>query len=81
MKTLLMAASLAAGAYLFAASPASAAITCWYNDSGQYTGADTADGRYPVGRLTQTGAGGDYAWAYTIDAPDGTTCPRTRPSQ
>ena len=80
MKAFLPAAALAAGAF-FAGSAANAAITCWYNDSGQYTGADTADGRYPVGKLTKTGSGGDYAWAYTINAPDGTTCPRTRPAQ
>ena len=81
MKQLWCAAALMTGASVLVVSPAVADITCWYNDAGNYTGADNADGRYPRGKLIKTGSNGDYAWAYTIDAQDGSSCPKTRPSQ
>jgi hypothetical protein len=84
MKTLLLPGALALSAFALTAPPASAAITCWYNNSGALTGSDTSGAgspAYPLGRVVSTGSDDDYAWAYTIDARDGTSCPRSRPSQ
>jgi hypothetical protein len=80
MKTLMtgVAVSLAAIAYLVPARSDAQPITCWYNDGGKYTGADSGTGM-PVGKLVKGKGGGDYAWGYTIEAPDGTKCPRKRP--
>jgi hypothetical protein len=60
------------------ASVSLAAITCWYNTGGDYTGSDDADTRFPLGKVT-AGSGGDYAWGYTIDAPNGQSCPQKLP--
>jgi hypothetical protein len=38
MKTLLLPGALALSAFALTAPPASAAITCWYNNSGAFTG-------------------------------------------
>lgn len=54
-------------------------ITCWYNESGVYTGADSAQAGAHAGVLIRTGQG-DYTWSYNILAPDGRSCPRTKPS-
>jgi hypothetical protein len=70
------AAALIAGASTTLSSAASAAITCWYNDAKQYSSSDSGT-NYPLGKIVKTGKSGDYAWAYTIDAPDGRSCPRT----
>lgn len=80
MKRFLLAANLAAGAALMAASPAMADITCWYDDAGNSTGGDNADPRYPRGKVVKTGNGGDYAWAYTINAENAMSCPKKRPA-
>lgn len=69
--------ALAAG-FATRAQAADGLITCWYNEKNAYTGADTAQPGYPPG-LKKTDISGDYTWAYTIRAPDGTKCPRTRP--
>lgn len=80
---------LAAAFVLFTASPAASAespvhvaasglITCWYNEAGQLTGADTAAPGARPGPPVRRGSG-DYAWAYTIEAADGTACPRKLP--
>jgi hypothetical protein len=34
----------------------------------------------PIGKLVKQSSSGDYAWSYTINAPDGTKCPRQRPA-
>src|SRR3954452_7368574 len=52
-------------------------LSCWYNSSGTYTGADSYQGT--VGSIDRTGSG-DYAGGYLISAFDGTACPRTLPA-
>jgi len=85
MKILLTTAALV----LIAASPVASAqaplriadnglITCYYNDAGDYTGADTAQPGAQAGAPVHDGSG-DYAWSYTIEAPNGTACPRKLP--
>ena len=85
MKILLMAAVLtllAASPVALAQSPLRVAdnglITCYYNDAGDYTGADSAQPGAQPGAPVHDGSG-DYAWSYTIEAPDGNSCPRTLP--
>jgi hypothetical protein len=54
------------------------ALTCWFNESGKYSGADNSDtGIHEVGKLIKTGRGGDYTWAYVIAGLNGNDCPRT----
>ena len=55
-------------------------ITCWYNEKGVYTGADTAEPGTKPGGPVRKDESGDYTWAYTIEAKDGTSCPRSLPS-
>jgi hypothetical protein len=66
----------------FSAVNAQAAYTCWYNPSGQLTGPDGADPRFPVNQVTVGGGPGvstDYSWGYTQDgAPS--DCPKTLPA-
>jgi hypothetical protein len=52
-------------------------LSCWYNASGQSTGADSFQGT--VGSITHTGTG-DYAFSYLISAFDGNACPGTLPA-
>lgn len=52
-------------------------LACWYNSSGNYTGADSSQGT--VGSITRTGSG-DYAAGYLISAFDGNACPGTLPA-
>jgi ABC-type glycerol-3-phosphate transport system substrate-binding protein len=73
----LAAAACAAGMSTDAHAQASL-ITCWYNEKNVYTGADTAQPGAKLG-LARPDQSGDYTWAYTIRAADGTACPRTRP--
>ena len=69
--------AIAAAVVALGTSSAFADIMCWYNASGQYTGADSSDGRFPVGKVTKTGTG-DYAWVYVVTGgPD--TCPKKLP--
>jgi hypothetical protein len=77
MRILIMCAAVGAG-LVASTSTSLAAITCWYNASSDYTGSDDADPRFPLGKVT-AGSGGDYAWGYTIDAPNGQSCPRKLP--
>jgi hypothetical protein len=82
MKTVMigLAATVAVASYLVPTqSSAQQAITCWYNAGGKYTGSDSGIGM-PVGKLVKGNGNGGYAWGYTIDAPNGTKCPRTRPN-
>ena len=62
-------------------SPAAHAglITCWYNEHQQYTGADSAAPGTAAGGPVRVRESGDYAWAYTIEAPDGSSCPSDMP--
>lgn len=53
-------------------------ITCWYNANGAYTGSDSAAPNAQAGGPYQTGQG-DYTWSYNISAPNGQSCPRTKP--
>jgi hypothetical protein len=74
MKMLVIAAAL----LVLSASSSFAAITCWYNASGAYSGADDANPNFPEGKVTK-GNGGDYSWGYTVPGgPD--TCPKTLPA-
>lgn len=59
------------------ATPALADITCWYNEKGDYTGADSAQPGWVVGQVRQ-GTQGDYAWGYTV-AGGPETCPKKLP--
>ena len=52
-------------------------LSCWYDSSGRYTGADSSEGT--VGSIDRTGSG-DYAAGYLISAFDGTACPRSLPA-
>lgn len=81
MRALMLGAALSVGviSYFMPAQSYAMAITCWYNPSGKYTGADSGTGM-PVGKLVKQRNSGDYAWGYTINAPNGTKCPRRRPS-
>jgi hypothetical protein len=76
MRVLIIAAALVA----LGTSSAFANLVCWYNDNGDYYGAD-GDGadRYPVGKATKVGTG-DYAWAYVITTGPG-TCPKKLPKR
>ena len=75
MKALLIAVALIGAG----SSSAMAAITCWYNPQGDYTGADDAQPDFPVGKVTK-GNGGDYAFGYTVDGGP-QSCPRKLPKQ
>jgi hypothetical protein len=81
MKTLMtcVAVLLGAIAYLTPATANAQPITCWYNSGGKYTGSDSGTGM-SVGKLVKGQGNGNYAWGYTIEAPNGSKCPRTRPS-
>ncbi len=56
-------------------------LTCWYNESGNYSGADSGSNRVnnginEVGKLIKTGNGGDYTWGYIItEWVNGKDCP------
>jgi len=54
-------------------------ITCWYNERGEFTGADTAESGTKAGGPVRKSESGDYTWAWTHEAQDGTTCPRKMP--
>ena len=76
MKSLTLGLVLAA----FTPAPALADITCWYNEKGAYTGADSAPPGYAVGKVVKGDRPtGDYAFGFTVaGGPD--TCPKTLPS-
>ncbi len=79
VRTLIVCGAATAGAVLASTvAQAQGLITCWYNEKNVYTGADTAQPGAKLG-LVRTDPSGDYAWAYTIRAKDGTSCPRARP--
>ena len=85
MKTLLAATAivlLSASSLASAQSPLRVAdaglITCYYNNAGDYTGADSAQPGAQPGAPVHNGSG-DYAWSYTIQAPDGNSCPKKLP--
>lgn len=61
-------------------SPAFADLTCWYDENGRSTGADSPPPwtqHIPVGQAEQLRPSGDYAWAYNIRNNE--SCPRTLP--
>lgn len=66
------------------AAPASApeqdasGFTCWYDPGGHYTGADSADPRFPARQVTRGTTGGDYSYGFTFAGPS-TNCPRQLP--
>jgi len=66
---------------LVVSSPAAHAglITCWYNEYQKFTGADSAAPGATAGGPVRVSESGDYTWAYTIEAPDGTSCPSDMP--
>jgi hypothetical protein len=53
-------------------------ITCSYNASGAYTGSDSAQPGAQPGGPYRSGDG-DYTWSYNIQAPNGQSCPQTKP--
>lgn len=55
-------------------------ITCWYNEKGEFTGSDTAEPGTKPGGPVRKAESGDYTWAWTHEAKDGTSCPRKLPS-
>lgn len=59
-------------------TPPQGLITCWYNASGAFTGSDSAQAGAQAGGPYQTGQG-DYTWSYNIAAPNGQSCPQTKP--
>lgn len=54
-------------------------ITCWYSDSGKFTGASPAERDEHLRYLYLTGRGGNHAWAYAIRSSDAQDCPRHTP--
>jgi hypothetical protein len=80
MRLLGLGSAIAVG-LLMSASPAFAAITCWYNPDGNYTGSDDGRDDCPVGKVSKPLGGSsnpDYAWCFGIDAPNGQSCPRPK---
>lgn len=61
-----------------AAGPAFAReLTCWYDEFGEYAGADGGNyGNAGLGQVSRLSDSGPQAWAYPIEAPDGSACPR-----
>jgi len=55
-------------------------ITCWYNEKGESTGSDTAEPGTKAGGPVRKSESGDYAWTWTHEAKDGTSCPPKLPS-
>lgn len=73
---------------LLAATPALAQgqqpkhkITCMYDDNGNFTKAETGTPYAHPLLAVYTGRGGDEAWAYTIEAADGSACPAHLPNK
>jgi hypothetical protein len=70
-------------AFLFASGTAhanqSSPLTCWYNSSGAFTGADSGNpAGVPAAGQFQSYRTGDYAYAYRLDVwNDGNDCPRS----
>lgn len=60
------------------AAPQQGLITCWYDANGAFKGADGAQPGAQPGGPYQTGSG-DYTWSYNIAAPNGQSCPPTKP--
>lgn len=58
------------------ASPANQIVTCWYDTTETYTGADYDKPGTPTGGPVQVGKAGDKVWSYTILAPSGVSCPQ-----
>jgi hypothetical protein len=55
-------------------------ITCWYDQNRNFTGADSAAPGVTAGGPVRVNQSGDYTWAYTVEAPDGTSCPSDMPA-
>jgi len=68
-------------AFLFASGTAhanqSSPLTCWYNESGAFTGADSGNpAGVPAAGQFQSYRSGDYAFAYRLDVwNNGNDCP------
>jgi hypothetical protein len=58
-----------------APGPKPGLVTCFYNTNRKYVGAESANPNVSAGGPVSTKDGGDRAWAYTIAAPDGRSCP------
>jgi hypothetical protein len=55
-------------------------LTCWYNASGGYTGADDAVASAPLWQVTKQTGGGDYAYGFTVHGMPATDCPKQLPA-
>ena len=59
-------------------------LTCWYDENGTYTGADSGNhgnADTQVGQAAKVGESGDYTWAYIIgEWEDGSSCPAAIPA-
>lgn len=53
-------------------------FTCWFDAAGRYTGADSADTRFPARQVTRGTSGGDQSYGFTFAGPS-TNCPRQLP--
>ena len=54
-------------------------LTCWYDESGAYTGYAPAPEGAKAGTKTQTAASGAHAWSYTVSGSDPAACPAKLP--
>jgi hypothetical protein len=54
-------------------------LTCWYDESGAYTGYAPAPEGAKAGTKTQTAASGAHAWSYTVAGTDPAACPARLP--
>jgi hypothetical protein len=73
MKALLIGAALLA----LSVAPSFAAVTCWYDEDGVYSGADDVQPGFPAGKATK-GTQGVYTWGYTVKGGP-QTCPKMVP--
>jgi hypothetical protein len=54
-------------------------LTCWYDESGTYTGYAPAPAGATAGTKTQTAASGAHTWSYTVAGEDPAACPAKLP--
>ena len=66
------------GAARILSEPASH-LTCWYDESGAYTGYAPAPEGAKAGTKTQAAASGAHAWSYTVAGTDPAACPARLP--
>jgi hypothetical protein len=78
--TLLAAALLIAVIPALAESPSQPArISCWYDQSGKFTGSTPAEAGATAGTTIQTAASGARTWRHTILGSSADLCPDKLP--